>query len=66
MRRLLLAAAILALTGAATLALTAADEAAPVPAAAPGTGCRSSPDLVGACFTVHGRLRWHANGRPYL
>ncbi len=34
--------------------------------AAPETGCRTSPDLVGQCFVVHGRLSWRANGRPYL
>ena len=31
-----------------------------------GTGCLTSPDLVGQCFVVHGRLSWHANMRPYL
>jgi hypothetical protein len=30
---------------------------------APGRPCKTSPDLAGACFTVHGRLRAY-NGNP--
>jgi hypothetical protein len=28
--------------------------------------CRTDPRLVGACFTVHGRIAVQANMRPYL
>jgi hypothetical protein len=49
------------------LAIAAVLIAAPAVAAdVPGTGCKESVALVGQCFTVHGRLSWHANGRPYL
>ena len=28
--------------------------------------CKDNPRIVAQCFTVHGRLRIHANMRPYL
>jgi hypothetical protein len=63
LKRILLVALAFALTG---TALAFALTAAAVAAEAPGTGCKESADLVGQCFAVHGRLSWHANGRPYL
>jgi hypothetical protein len=56
-RALLRAALAAGLVGAA-----AADDAPH----ASDTGIRTSPALVGQCVIVHGQLRWHANGRPYL
>jgi hypothetical protein len=59
-KKILLAAAAVAMAGSAIANDVAAG------AVAPGTGCKTSTDLVGQCFAVYGRLSWHANGRPYL